>query len=91
MCGACGSFEWGAVRAKGHGEVYSFTVHHHPPVPGFEMPYVVALIELQEGTRLVSNVVGVPAGEVVIGMPVEAEFLRVDEHLTVPVFRPRAR
>ena len=59
VCPVCLSdaVEW--VRASGRGTVYSFVVYHHPPVPYLEMPYVVALIELEEGTRLVSNVVGV--------------------------------
>lgn len=89
MCGECGSFDWDTVRASGRGEVYSFVRHHHPPVPGFEVPYVVALIALEEGTRLVSNVVGIPADEVRIAMPVEVDFLKIDDEVTLPVFRPR--
>jgi uncharacterized OB-fold protein/acyl dehydratase len=88
-CGECGSLDWDAVRSSGRGEVFSFVVHHHPPVPGFEVPYVVALVALEEGTRLVSNLVDVAPEDVRIGMPVEVSFLRVDETLTLPVFRPR--
>jgi len=58
-------------------------------VPPFEAPYAVALIELEEGIRLVSNVIGVPARDVRIGMPVEVVFERVDDELTLPLFRPR--
>ena len=89
MCGVCGSFEWDTLRASGRGEVYSFVVHHHPPVPGFEIPYVVALIALEEGTRLVSNVVGIAPDQVQIGLKVELDFLKIDDALTIPVFRPR--
>jgi uncharacterized OB-fold protein len=89
MCGECGSFDWEPLRASGRGVVYSFVLHHYPPVPGFDVPYAVALIELEEGTRLVSNVVGIPATEVRIGMPVEVDFLKIDDELTLPVFRPR--
>ena len=64
-------------------------VVHHPVVPPFEAPYVVALIELEEGVRLVSNVIGIEPGEVRIGLPVEVVFERVDEELTLPLFRPR--
>ena len=49
-------------------------------------PYAVGLIELAEGVRMVSNVVGVPYDKVRIGMPVRLEFLRVDEELELPVF-----
>lgn len=88
MCGACGSFEWDAARSSGRGRVFSFVVHHYPPVPGFDVPYAVALIELDEGTRLVSNVVGVPASDVQIGMPVQVEFVTIDDELTLHAFRP---
>ncbi|MER6995266.1 bifunctional MaoC family dehydratase N-terminal/OB-fold nucleic acid binding domain-containing protein [Streptomyces sp. NPDC000410] len=89
-CGACGSAEWEAVEASGEGTVYSYVVMHHPPFPAFDPPYAVGLIELAEGVRMVSNVVGVPYDEVRIGMPVRLEFLRVDEELELPVFRSLA-
>lgn len=60
---------------------------HHPPFRAFAPPYAVGLIELAEGVRIVSNVVGVPYDKVRIGMPVRLEFLRVDEELELPVFR----
>ncbi|MGW2560534.1 bifunctional MaoC family dehydratase N-terminal/OB-fold nucleic acid binding domain-containing protein [Streptomyces sp. NPDC001514] len=96
-CGACGSAEWDTVEAGGEGAVYSYVVMHHPPFPAFTAsdhaadaagPYAVGLIELAEGVRMVSNVVGVPYDKVHIGMPVRLEFLRVDEELELPVFRP---
>ena len=77
------------MAASGRGEVYSHVTVHHPVVPPFEAPYAVALIELEEGVRLVSNVIGVPAKDVRIGMPVEVVFERVDDELTLPLFRPR--
>lgn len=89
MCGECGSLEWDTVRASGRGTVYSFVVYHHPPVPAFETPYIVALIELEEGTRLVSNVIGIDPREVRIGMPVEVTFEKVDDEMTLPLFKPR--
>ncbi|MEU9112983.1 OB-fold domain-containing protein [Streptomyces sp. NPDC048483] len=85
-CNACGSQEWDTVEASGEGTVYSYVVMHHPPFPAFAPPYAVALIELAEGVRMVSNVVGVPYDKVRIGMPVRLEFLRVDEDLELPVF-----
>jgi uncharacterized OB-fold protein len=86
-CGSCRSLEWDTVRSTGRGTVHSYVVHHYPPVPGFEPPYVVVLVELEEGTRLISNLVDVDANEVTIGMPVEVAFEKVDDDLTLPLFR----
>ncbi|MGY0025258.1 bifunctional MaoC family dehydratase N-terminal/OB-fold nucleic acid binding domain-containing protein [Streptomyces sp. cg35] len=86
-CNACGGQEWDTVQASGEGTVFSYVVMHHPPFPAFDPPYAVGLIELAEGVRIVSNVIGVPYDKVRIGMPVRVEFLRVDEELELPVFR----
>ncbi|MFD9651716.1 bifunctional MaoC family dehydratase N-terminal/OB-fold nucleic acid binding domain-containing protein [Streptomyces mirabilis] len=89
-CGACGSPEWDTVEASGDGTVYSYVVMHHPPFPAFDPPYAVGLIELAEGVRIVSNVIGVPYDKVRIGMPVRLRFERYDEGLVLPVFRAGA-
>ncbi|MFD8933091.1 bifunctional MaoC family dehydratase N-terminal/OB-fold nucleic acid binding domain-containing protein [Streptomyces mirabilis] len=89
-CGACGSPEWDTVEASGAGTVYSYVVMHHPPFPAFDPPYAVGLIELAEGVRIVSNVIGVPYDKVRIGMPVRLRFERYDEELVLPVFRAGA-
>ncbi|MFG2138857.1 bifunctional MaoC family dehydratase N-terminal/OB-fold nucleic acid binding domain-containing protein [Streptomyces sp. NPDC048650] len=86
-CNACACREWDTVEASGEGTVHSYVVMHHPPFPAFDPPYAVALVELAEGVRMVSNVVGVPCDKVRIGMPVRLEFLRVDEEWELPVFR----
>lgn len=86
-CNGCGSDVWETVEASGDGTVFSYVVMHHPPFPAFDPPYAVGLIELAEGVRMVSNVVGVEPEKVRIGMPVRLEFLRVDEELELPVFR----
>ncbi|MFF3496485.1 bifunctional MaoC family dehydratase N-terminal/OB-fold nucleic acid binding domain-containing protein [Streptomyces sp. NPDC002795] len=86
-CNTCGGQEWDTVEASGEGTVYSYVVMHHPPFPAFDPPYAVGLIELAEGVRMVSNVVGVPSDKVRIGMPVRLEFLAVDDELELPVFR----
>ncbi|MFE7837432.1 bifunctional MaoC family dehydratase N-terminal/OB-fold nucleic acid binding domain-containing protein [Streptomyces sp. NPDC057474] len=86
-CNACGSPEWDTVEASGDGTVYSYVVMHHPPFPAFDPPYAVGLIELAEGARIVSDVIGVPYDKVRIGMPVRLEFARYDEELELPVFR----
>ncbi|MZD10214.1 hypothetical protein GTW43_34810 [Streptomyces sp. SID5785] len=86
-CNACGGQDWDTVEARGTGTVFSYVVMHHPPFPAFDPPYAVALVELAEGVRIVSNVVGVPYDKVRIGMPVRLEFQVMDEELELPVFR----
>lgn len=91
-CGACGGAEWDTVEAGGAGTVFSHVVMHHPSFPAFAPdgeggPYAVALVELAEGVRIVSNVIGVPYDKVRVGMPVHLEFLVTDPDLELPVFR----
>jgi uncharacterized OB-fold protein len=88
-CNNCGGPDWDTVEAGGEGTVYSYVVMHHPPFPAFAPPYAVALIELAEGVRMISNVVGAPYDKVRIGMPVRLEFQSYDEELVLPVFRTR--
>ncbi|MET9695111.1 OB-fold domain-containing protein [Streptomyces sp. NPDC006514] len=86
-CNACASPDWDTVEASGAGTVFSYVVMHHPPFPAFDPPYAVALVELAEGVRVISNITGVPYDKVRIGLPVQLEFLRVDAGLELPVFR----
>ncbi len=88
-CPRCHSFDWDSVLSSGNGEVYSFIVHHHPPVYGFEISFAIALIELEEGTRIVGNLPGVAPEKVRVGMPVEVSFVRIDDEWTLPQWRPR--
>lgn len=88
-CPSCGSLRWDWIVAAGRGEVFSFVVHHHPPLPGFEPPYVVAVVALDEGVRMVGEVVDCDRTQVEIGMPLEVRFAAVDEELTVPQWAPR--
>ncbi|MFG2882863.1 bifunctional MaoC family dehydratase N-terminal/OB-fold nucleic acid binding domain-containing protein [Streptomyces sp. NPDC048297] len=84
-CNACGCPDWDTVEASGEGTVYSYVVMHHPPFPAFDPPYAVGLVELAEGVRMVSDVVGVPYDKVRIGMPVRLAFRSYDD-VTLPVF-----
>ncbi|MGC0415487.1 bifunctional MaoC family dehydratase N-terminal/OB-fold nucleic acid binding domain-containing protein [Embleya sp. AB8] len=86
-CNTCASLEWVTVGSAGSGVVYSHVTMHHPKFPAFDMPYAVGLIELDEGVRMLGNVLGVPPDEVRIGLPVELEFVTHDAELTVPAFR----
>ena len=63
------------VVASGRGTVFSFVVHHAPRVPGRSLPFVVALVELEEGVRMLGELRDVDPSEVVVGMPVQAQFL----------------
>ena len=90
MCPSCNSLEWEPVESSGRGTVYSFVLPRHPPLPWFEQPYIVALVELDEGTRLVSNVVDTVAEEVTIGMAVTVRFDHFDNGVVLPVFVPAA-
>ena len=89
MCPACGETKPEYVVAAGRGEVYSYVVHHHPPVPGRTPPFVVALVELEEGVRMLAELVDVAPESVRVGLPVAAGFVRVDDELTMPVWRAR--
>jgi uncharacterized protein len=89
MCPSCGAAQTGSyVVADGTGEVYSYVVHHHPPVPGKRTPFVVALVDLPEGVRVMGELTGITPDEVRVGLPVRSAFINVDETLTLPGWRP---
>lgn len=89
-CAQCGSLEWDSIESCGQGSLFSFTVVHAPVVAPFRPPYVVGVVELAEGTRVVANIVEVDPKAVAIGMLLEVGFMECDALLTLPVFRPRA-
>jgi uncharacterized protein len=88
MCPRCRSIAFELVDLSGEGEVYSFSVVHHPRNPAFDYPIVAALVELAEGVRVVTNLVEVDTGDVRIGMPVKVTFVPTVDEWAVPVFRP---
>lgn len=103
-CAACGEVWWPAgpvcprclsdrvewFRASGRGWLHAWVVFHKAYYAGFvrDVPYNVAWIELEEGPRLTSNVVGARNEDLFIGMPVEVVFERATEEITLPKFRP---
>jgi len=87
-CPDCGALDRGHVVASGLGHVFSYVVHHHPPVPGKELPIVIALIDLDEGVRMVGEVACAPE-EIAIGERLQVDFDRVDDDLTLPIWRLR--
>jgi uncharacterized OB-fold protein len=88
MCPECGATKPTYLVSEGRGEVYSYTVHHHPPLPGKELPLVVALVELDEGVRVLGELPDVDPGEVHVGMAVEVGFEEVDDDLALPFWKP---
>jgi uncharacterized OB-fold protein/acyl dehydratase len=88
MCPSCQSLGWEAVEASGRGTLYSYVVAHHPPIPPFDYPNVIGLIELEEGTRIVANLVGIDRERVRVGMPLVCEVVEVEEGFQLPQFRP---
>ena len=77
--------------ASGRGRVYSYTVIHHNDAPPFRdmLPYIVALIDLEETVRVTSNIVECTPEVVHVGMPVEVVYEHITDEVTLPQFRPR--
>lgn len=90
MCPHCNSLAWDTVPASGRGTLYSFVMPRHPQWPWFEGTYVVALVDLEEGVRLVTNLVDVDPADATIGMAVEGRVEHFDNGVSLPQFRPRS-
>ncbi|MBI3743920.1 MAG: Zn-ribbon domain-containing OB-fold protein [Chloroflexi bacterium] len=92
MCRTCQSSDLAPFEVSGRGKVYTFTKTHYIYHPAFQpkVPYVVALVELDDdpSVRIVSNIVDCPADEVRIGMPVEVTFEDISPEVSLPQFRP---
>lgn len=90
VCPECHSMEAEWTKLSGKGKVYTFTVYRRPYHPAYkdDIPYVLAIIELEEGPRMESNVTGCPVEEVKIDMPVEVYFDDVTPEFAIPKFRP---
>jgi uncharacterized OB-fold protein len=90
MCGNCGSLEWGTFEASGHGVVYTWILSHHPNNADDIPPRLVALINLDEGIRLVSNVIGIDPEQIANDIEVQVDFVERDDGVTLHAFRPVA-
>ncbi len=93
LCPRCksDSLEW--EELPGTGVVYSFSVIWRPAHPGManEVPYIVALVEIEEGVRLMTNLVGCDPEEVRVGMKVEVVFEKLSDEISIPLFRPASQ
>ncbi len=92
LCSKCNSTTSRWVPVSGRGEVFSFNIMHQLYHPGFanQVPYAVVMVELEEGCKFVSNLLGVKPHDIKCGMPVEVVFERLSEAVTLPKFRLRA-
>ena len=91
MCPKCRSLDWEAIESSGRGTVYSYVMPHQPRFPFFDYPYVVALVELEEGVRIVSNLTHIDPDDITVGMPVQVYFQTfdgADGDLVLHQFRP---
>jgi uncharacterized OB-fold protein len=81
VCPRCLGADVAPEVTSGRGVIHTYTVNHYPWIPGFDPPYVVAIVELaeQEGLRLTTNIVGVAPDEVRSGLPVRVTFEHRDE------------
>ena len=80
------------VKASGKAELYSYVIHHRP-APGFTPPYAIAVVELDEGPRMMTNIVGCPQTPeaLVLDMPLEVAFEKQTDEITLPFFKPAAK
>lgn len=88
-CAACGAWDWEWARSSGRGTVFTWTVVRRPMHPAFaaEVPYAPVVVEMDEGVRIVSQVVDCPPDALRRGMRVEVVFEAVAPDVTLPRFR----
>jgi uncharacterized OB-fold protein len=93
LCHQCGSEELEWRPASGRGVIYSFTIVRQAAHPAFaaEVPYVYALIELEEGVRMIANVIHTDPATVHIGQPVQVVFVDATPEISLPQFEPIAQ
>jgi uncharacterized OB-fold protein len=92
FCPQCTSASIGILRATGRATLYSYVIHHRA-TPGFTPPYSIAVVELEEGPRMMTNIVEVeqtPAA-LRLDMPLEVVFQRMTDEISLPLFRPAGR
>lgn len=90
FCPGCGSRKVSIFKASGKGTLYSYVINHRPAAPGFTPPYAIAVVELAEGPRMMSNIVECPQTPeaLVLDMKLEATFEKLDDTITLPMFKP---
>ena len=89
ICAECSSFDWEWVRSSGRGSIPTWTVVERALHPAFgkSTPYAPVVIEMEEGVRLLTQMLDVAPGELKVGMPVQVEFKALTDEVTLPYFR----
>ncbi|MFC9516533.1 Zn-ribbon domain-containing OB-fold protein [Nocardiaceae bacterium NPDC056970] len=90
LCRGCGADTLDWQVSAGRGTVYSYTEVTRPQTPAFTSPYVVVIVELDEGYHMVSNIIGCVPADVRIGLPVAVEFHEIEHGVVLPYFAPAA-
>lgn len=90
FCRACQADTLTWVESSGRGHVVTYTVVWRPQTPAFEVPYVVAVVRLDEGYEMLTNIVGTPPEAVAIGGRVRVHFAPVTDAITLPCFEVAA-
>lgn len=90
ICPVCHSMNADWILSPGNGKIYTFIVYRVAFHPAFadDVPYVVAVVKLEEGPHLLSNIVGCLPEEVACEMPVEVVWKDINQNVSLPVFRP---
>ena len=88
-CRQCLSADLDWRTSGGTGEIYSWTVVHRPVTAEFEPPYAPAIVTLDEGYQMLTNIIGVAPADLAIGMPVQVQFHEVGDDVTLPYFVAR--
>ena len=90
MCPSCRSMASSCEPASGRGRVWSWVVAHPPVLPSFadRVPFNVAVIEMEEGVRMIGNIVECSNGDIRENMPVEVTFVDVEDGVSLPQWRP---
>jgi len=89
FCPSCGSRGVSVIKASGRATLHSYVIHHRP-VPGFTPPYAIAVVELQEGPRMMTNIVDCPQTPeaLKLDMPLQVTFVAQNDKISLPFFRP---
>lgn len=92
LCPHCNATKWTWTSTSGRGRIFSYVVYHRVYHPGFadEVPYAVAVIELDEGPRMVSNVIGIAPDKLACDLRVEVVYQPITDTITLPKFKPAA-
>jgi uncharacterized protein len=90
FCPSCASRKVSIFKASGKGTLYSYVINHRPAAPGFTPPYAIAVVELDEGPRMMSNIIDCPQTPeaLELDMKLEVAFEKLDDKITLPLFRP---